>query len=281
MPTATGSGTKTASSKQSGNDLGWLKKVTTEVKHRPSAMILMGLPGVGKSSLAGNIPNAIVLHDPDENTWSALKSTGSVPSDLAVLPAANSYSDLTGMLDELATTNHPYGALIIDTLGGVERLAHNHTCEVDFNGDWGPKGFMNFHNGYRVCARGPIRELCNKFDRLRDEKGMTIFILAHTQVKNFKNPISDDYDRIIGSCHEKTWEVFKAWSDAVLFASYDVEVNESGKGKGGHSRTIHTAYCASFDAKNRFGLPEEISMGRSGAEAWNNLATELKKTRSK
>ena len=49
-----------------------------------------------------------------------------------------------------------------------------------------------------------------------------------------------------------------------------------GKGKGGSRRKLYTQRTATFDAKNRHGLPAEIDGGRSAAEMWFTLATAMK-----
>ena len=66
----------------------------------------------------------------------------------------------------------------------------------------------------------------------------------------------------------------------VLFLKYDTEVERDRFGKvkafGGQQRVMHTEYRAGYEAKNRHGLPTEIPMGDSGAEAWANLREAMK-----
>ena len=76
-----------------------LDRVTTEIVARPSAMLIMGPPGIGKSTLAGNIPNIIVQPFGQEDTWSLLKQSSAVPVDLPVLPRATKWLDLARYAD--------------------------------------------------------------------------------------------------------------------------------------------------------------------------------------
>ena len=85
-----------------------LEKITTEVASRPSAMFIMGPPGIGKSTLAGNIPGSVVQPCGREDTWSLLKQAGAVPTDLPVLPRATKWLDLMMNLNALATEEHAY-----------------------------------------------------------------------------------------------------------------------------------------------------------------------------
>ncbi len=70
----------------------------------------------------------------------------------------------------------------------------------------------------------------------------------------------------------------------MLFADYHTEVIEEGnrkKGRGGTRRVFYTTHTATYEAKNRHGLPEEIEMGESGKEAWNNFITAVKAANGK
>ncbi len=259
----------------------WLAEVKSEAVHRPSAMVIMGPPHVGKSSLAGNIPGILAMPFAQENTWGLLKESGAVPKSLPVLPPIASWNDLLAVLDSLSAGVHQYKALALDTLGCAERLCHEHVCQEFFKGEWGERGFGGYQRGNEV-ALAPWRTFLTALDRLRDERGMSIVLLAHTRVRNFKNPAGPDFDRYCADVHDKTWALTHRWADAVLFANYFVTIDDKGiraKGKGGQQRILYTEYDAAFDAKNRFGLPAEIEMGSSGAEAWKNLAAAIKASR--
>ena len=79
----------------------WLKNIRKGVEVRPPSMVIVGPAGVGKSSLAGNIPKSVVMPFGQEDTWGLLKSSGAVPEDLPVLPQAKSFSDMMEMLEAL------------------------------------------------------------------------------------------------------------------------------------------------------------------------------------
>ena len=236
-------------------------------------MVLHGKPGDGKSSFGAAVPGARFLCDDQELGINTLKVSGLVPAGLPVLPPASSWLDVLGMLAALASDKHDHKALVIDTLGGMERLCHSHVCQRDFNSEWGDKGFTSYQKGYDVSLPD-WREFLNALDILRNERQMSIIGLAHTLVKPFKNPIGEDYDRYVPDMHHKTWNTTHKWTDMVLFANYYVEIDVKGnrsKGKGGKQLFMYTQNHAAYEAKNRHGLPAEISMGKSGPEAWKNL----------
>lgn len=227
------------------------------------------------------MPGRVFLIDDKEDGIHTLQASGLAPSDVPVLPAATTWLDVLSMLEVLATGEHSYKALVIDTLGGLERLCHEYVCQKHFDGDWGNQGFANFQKGFDVSL--PYwREMLNGLDRLRNDRQMGILCLAHSVIRPYKNPVGEDYDRFIPDCHHKTWSLTHKWADMVLFLNYYVETTKQdgrSKGRGGSARIMHTEYSAAFEAKNRHALPSEISMGGGGVQAWGNLMAAMAASR--
>lgn len=255
----------------------FLSEVTTEAVHRPTAMVFYAPPGLGKTSFGAAIPNRVFLVDDKELGIETLKAAGQVDKDIAVLPPIKNWLDYLACVRQLAKGEHPYKALVCDTLGGAERLCHAHVCETSYKGDWGERGFAGYGRGYET-ALPEWRHLLNAFDDCRDA-GISIICLTHSIVKPHKNPTGEDFDRYVPDVHHKTWNLTHRWADMVLFGNYHVEIDESGgraKGRGGDDRDMFTEYSAAYEAKNRLGLPSQVSMGRSGKEAWGNLRKAIK-----
>lgn len=236
-------------------------------------MVLFGPPGIGKTSFGAAIAKSLVMHDPQEDGINTLKNSGQVAKEYPTLEV-RSWSDVLGALGSLLNGQHDYQCLVIDTLGGIERLCHEYVCNQQFHGEWGDKGFSSYQKGYEV-ALADWREFLNALDQLRTHRAMRVLLLAHSQVKQFRNPEGEDYDRYTPDCHHKTWNLTHKWADIVLFANYFVVVDskkgERAKGRGGQERIMYTQYHAAYEAKNRYNLAEEIPMGDSGAAAWQNL----------
>ena len=61
--------------------------------------------------------------------------------------------------------------------------------------------------------------------------------------------------------------MLKEWADMLLFANYKTLVvktdDKKYKGQGGQQRIVYTTHTASWDAKNRFDLPEVIPLDYS------------------
>jgi hypothetical protein len=72
------------------------------------------------------------------------------------------------------------------------------------------------------------------------------------------------YDRYMLKLNEKNIApLIKEWVDLLLFVNYrtDIVTDQDGKtkkGRGGQKRVMYANHSACWDAKNRFGLPDEM-----------------------
>jgi hypothetical protein len=116
-----------------------------------------------------------------------------------------------------------------------------------------------------VFAKDKIRDLLARLDRLKDT-GVNIVLTAHAIVRKFEQPDElGSYDRYSLKLNEKNIApLIKEWCDLLLFTNYrtDVITTQDGKRKatGGRMRVMYTTHAAAWDAKNRFGLPDELPL---------------------
>ena len=243
--------------------------------------------GFGKTSLAACSLSPIFVQTRGETGLDALIQSGQLP-EVPHFPELQTWTDLLAALHFLKTEEHAFKTLVLDTGNGAERMMHEFVCDRDFGGDWTETGFMGYMRGYEVSL-ADWRMFLNALDELRKQKGMTIFLLFHSRIKTFKNPSGADYDRYVPEMHDKTWGLTKGWLDCILFGNFEVTVMAGGKeaqpgrkGKAAEAsaRIIYThSDNPTFDAKNRLGLPEEIEMGSSAKEGWDNLTKAVKEGR--
>lgn len=223
-------------------------------------LVLNGVEGWGKTSFGANAPAPAILMARGETGYQTLLNHGRAPA----VPAAliDTWDGLLGLLDQLAADPGDRKSLVLDALGGFERLCHEFVCQRDFKGDWGEKGFGAFQRGADTAVTEWLG-LLNRLDAIH-QKGVGIYLLSHTQVFTFKNPMGADFDRYEAACHKKTWAVTHKWADEVLFCSYrtitDEKRGQKAKGIGGVERVAFTERRDAFDAKNRSGMPAEIDI---------------------
>lgn len=249
-----------------------LRTLTPEKK--PPRIVLTAVPGFGKTTFGAQAPGAGIIMARGETGYETLLGVGRVPS----IPAetVGSFQALLDLCDAITDTNPiPYRHLVFDALGGFERLCHETVCKDEFCGDWGEKGFTSFQRGYDISVSLWLQFL-SRLDRIH-AAGCGIILLAHSQIKPFRNPIGPDYDKFVPDCHPKTWGVTHKWFDTCLFGTFKTVVDKvdkkgmKGKAIGGTERVIYTTQSDAYDAKNRYGLPEEISIPDDYAKMWETV----------
>ena len=247
-------------------------------------IVVYGVEGFGKTTIGAYAPDPVILMARSEQGYDTLLSAGRVPAVPAIL--IESWEQLLVTLDAIAIDTQGRKSIVFDALGGFERLCHELVCKRDFQNDWSDRGFLSYNKGFDVSVSEWLKML-RKIEIIR-ARGVVVVMLGHSKVKMFKNPSGPDFERYICDLHEKTWGVTSKWADAVLFGNFrslvDVSRREKGnsaerkgKGIGGTDRVIYADHRDAFDAKNRFGMPEEFDLPTDPSQAWlciwNNIVT--------
>ena len=114
-----------------------------------------------------------------------------------------------------------------------------------------------------------MRVLLSGLDALRDQRGMTVVVIAHSEVKRFESPEHEPYDRYQMRLDRRANDIVCEWADALLFANYRVHiVKDKGKfdkdgrarAAGRGERVLFTEQRPAFLAKNRYRLPPELPL---------------------
>jgi hypothetical protein len=245
----------------------------------PPRIILNAVEGWGKTSCLAFAPAPAILMARGESGYRTLRDAGSVPDVDAM--TVESWPELLATLDSLiADTGLPYKTLGLDAMGGFERMCHEIVCSRDFGGEWGEKGFGSYQKGYDVAVTDWL-QLLYRLDKIH-QRGVMIMMLSHSQIRPFKNPVGPDYDKFAADIHPKTWGVTSKWADAVLFGQFRTIVDKvdkkgvKGKGIGGSDRVIYCEHRDAFDAKNRFGMPEEIDIPSDPMQIWATIEAAIR-----
>lgn len=217
----------------------------------PDRVVMMGTPGIGKSTWAASAPNAIFI--PTEE--------GTHHLDVAAFPVAATFRDVLDACEVLRTEKHSYEHVVLDTADALETLVHRATCER--NG-WSHIEQPDFQKGFEA-ALIDWRTLLTSLERLQTERGMGVILVSHVQIRTFRNPSGPDYDRYEPKIHKKAAALLSEWAFAVLFAM-QVEWVDKVKGAQKHKgttdgrRIVKTTRTPAWDAKNRWNLPDEIPL---------------------
>lgn len=243
-----------------------------EQKVNPPRILIYGTEGVGKTSFGSLAPNPVFIQT--ERGLSGIQNVAS-------FPLAKSFQDVLKYFGELATEDHDFQTVVIDSIDWLEPLIWDQVCKekkVDNIEDVGG----GFGKGY-MAALDLWQQYFDALDYLNEHKQMIIIQIAHAQIKRYENPETSAYDRYSiklqdgKSCSAAA--KMMEYNDMILFANYRVHVKvddksfnkERKRAIGGDERVIYTEERASFRAKNRYSLPPEIEFTKDGSY-WATIA---------
>ena len=217
-------------------------------------VVIYGPEGIGKSTFAAQFPDPLFI-----DTEGSTKEM-----DVARFDKPTSWEMLKAQIDYVKV-NKPCRTLVIDTVDWAEQLCLSAICDKH-----GKKGIEDFGygNGY-VYEKEEFGSFLNLLEEVISS-GVNVVLTAHAILRKFEQPDElGSYDRWELKLGKKTTNLIsplvKEWADMVLFANYktlSVAVDKEGKkhkAQGGR-RIMYTSHHPCWDAKNRYGLPEEIPM---------------------
>ena len=223
-------------------------KIERGVQDSPVACVIHGVEGIGKTTLASQFPNPVIL-DTEE---------GSKRIDCARVRIKDWLALMSAMLD-LAGDPQGFKTVVIDSIDWAEQLLRLH-LEKKLGK---PVDELPYGRGFGVLSEA-FQQLINAADQLID-KGLHVVFVGHSEVKRCSPPDMDEgYDRYEIKLSKKVAPIVKEWADLILFTNYKTRVVEGSDGRkkatGGKTRIMYAERSAAWDAKNRFGLPAEMPM---------------------
>ena len=234
--------------------------------YHPQRIMLYGVQGIGKSSCAATFASPILLRTED----------GVGALDVPTFPeVATTYEQLGEAIGALYHEEHTFKTLILDSLDWTEPLIWRAVCNDHLDGQGKPLAnieAIGYGKGY-VEADNKWREVMGWLDMLRAQKGMQIVVIAHSAVVTFNPPDGESFDRYQPKLHKRAFGLWQEWADEVLFLNYRrrIVTDEHGKrrAEGEGNRVIFTQERPAFLAKNRWNLPQEITVGQD--KSWKPL----------
>ena len=221
---------------------------------KPARLLVYGVHGIGKTSFAASAPDPIFIQAED--------GLGSI--DALTFGLAQSYEDVMQAIGVLFNDPHDFQTVVIDSLDWLEPMIW---ASVAKDNGWKDIETPGFGKGY-VAALDTWRMFVDGLNALRDERNMTVIMLAHSEIKRFDSPEHEPYDRYQPKLHARASALMQEHVDAVLFANYRISTVKSDVGfskkvtraVGGGDRILHTQERPALLAKNRYNLPESIPL---------------------
>lgn len=217
--------------------------ITRGTKNRPQKICIYAPEGIGKSTLASQLPRPLFL---DFEQGSHHLNVDRVEP--------GTFTETLSILSELAKNSQGYQTLVLDTIDWCEEAAvrdlclkHKKTGIEDFG----------YGKGYAFLAEEMLI-LLSRLDAV--SRHMNVVLLAHSEVKRVELPDLPAFDRYQLRLSKTVMPLVKEWADGLLFGNYKLLVREPDggrvKGMGGRERILNCQHSATADAKNRHGLKE-------------------------
>jgi hypothetical protein len=227
-----------------------LSEITTFGRvQRPQRGIIYGVEGVGKTSLAVELPKPILI-DTEAGSHQFTCSRITVGND----------QQLDEAIRALMTEPNEYQTVIIDTIDWAEKYQSEKICrarKVENITD------LSHGTGYTLSRDAFVKFLLdlNGFIRL----GKHVILIGHAQVKTIQLPeIVEPFDRWELKLDKRNSETVTEWADFQLFVNFDIRTAKAKDGTvraiAGHDRLIYPMHSAAYDAKNRLGMKEAVKM---------------------
>lgn len=210
---------------------------------------LYGVEGVGKSTLASRLPSPIFI-DTEGSTDHMTVCRYPRPLD---------WDDLMAMVDDASRLK--IRTLVIDTLDWADILC---TRSLLREKNWKSIEDAGYGKGY-VMLGEKFSELLAKLTELAD-KGVNVGFCAHAQLRKVEKPEETGaYDHWELKCSKRVAPLVKEWADLLLFLNYDSVVVKGNNPMEanrivGNKRVMYANHQPTFDAKNRFGLPDKLPL---------------------
>lgn len=229
-----------------------LEKITRGVIKKPHIVMVYGVDGVGKSTFGAQAPNPVFLGTEE----------GSNQLDIARFPAPKNWGEVLKAVDQLTKGKHDFKTLVIDSLDWIEPLLFQDICDrynaksIELAAGGYGKGYLESVMEWQKLAKSLIT--------LRDERGMNVVLIAHSEVVKFNDPSTQtEYDRFGLKLYKKSSAFLREFVDCVFFANFEIYTTKDGnkqKHFGDGARVLFTERRPGFDAKNRLGLPFQIPL---------------------
>ena len=210
-----------------------------------------GSEGIGKSTFASHFPEPLFIDT----------EGGTKQLDVARFQTPETWGQLLEMIDAVIDEPDCCQTLVIDTIDRAEALLTVQLLQeagVDSIEKYGG----GYGKGYTALQERFQKDFLNRLDRLI-AKNVNVVLIAHAMMRKLESPDEPPYDRWELKTSKKVAPLVKEWSDILAFMNYDVmvvEENGRNKAKGKAKRMIHFNHKPTYDAKNRFGLPDDAPL---------------------
>lgn len=240
-----------------------LNKISkTNVPKKP-LVVVYGSEGIGKSTFGAMATDPIFILT--EDGLGDIDVTAIPQDDNGKPRAARSYEEVMDCIQTLATTDHNYKTVVLDSLDWFQPLVWKATCKRLKAKSIEDPGYGR---GYVECMT-EWQEFLDAVTYLRDVKDIMVILIAHSAVVKIEDPLCSAYDKNCLKLQKLAAAKIVEWGDVVGFCSLTTLTRSE---KAGFDKTrniavstgeriLHVAPTAGYVAKKRYrNMPDEMPL---------------------
>lgn len=225
---------------------------------KPRRTVLYGVHGIGKTTWASKWPEPLFLD----------LEGGCNDLDVYSVRVKNAI-DAFGAVIELGSGEQDFKTLVVDSADWLEKMVWEELCKKHGKDSIAD---LAFGKGYKDSA-AYFGKLLAALDLVVDN-GIHVLFLAHSTQVKVEPPDGESYHRYGPKMHDQVNSLLQEWCDEVLFCkdkSFTTKADEGFNRKraivsNNAERVIYATEKPAWLAKNRLGLPDELSMNFSEYE---------------
>ena len=216
--------------------------ILTKANMRAPKGIVYGPPGVGKTTFGANTSKPIILDC--EN--------GAAHVDCDRTPYLHDWVSIQDWLTALATTEHDYGTVVVDSVDWLLRRAEEHVAGVN-GSETGMSQTLNrshggYGNGKQVLRNYIYQYLMPTLDAMVN-KGIAVLLLAHATRREITTVDGITFEKSAPEIHPDLANAMIEWSDFVGAARIAAD-----------GRELILSETNQLLAKNRYGINSELQL---------------------
>ncbi len=247
-------------------------------------VVVAGVEGVGKTTLAANAPRALLV--PLEQGFGGVS--------IHKTPMLEAYDHTIALLDEITVAaqagRFPFKSLVFDSATALERQIHARVLMTDPTWARGNNKALTMESalgGYGKAyqyANELFHGFLQRCDNLATLGGINIVLTCHVFAAKLIDPTAGEYDSwdllLHSPKNQKSYgkrEMLTQWADVIGFLHEPLYITKGGDKanfnmgiSANKGRVLAINRTPAYVAKNRYGVTSEITVPKDGG--WNYLA---------